>query len=713
MNPIYKFQLSANGQTREAKPVYKDDLAIDYALEQGEQFYRGKLSGKLTFQGDDYNFIRNKAFDTQFDIVISISYNNGATWAQYWAGNFWKTDCVINEDSRTVIVTPTVNDDYTAVLAGLDKEYNLLDLAPAIQPVQMRKRPCLQIYIPGNSSVGQVMFGNATYWETECESKTSAQVTSLHFGKISDQYPIQLGFYDTYPPTEQIQLFSTTPILGAGTINYGAYTLQISDNGDTTYDIILTRNADNAQWRNSMSPSMSLSTLEAVPDSGADSDYVDYTTLQSVNIYGRIIMDKNVSGSFSIDKSNDMVANNRNYHYCLPFLAPDNNLIVLSGNKTTTPTPYGLYQPGIYYDVPNATRNWIPIARNAWSEYSIWLNVDALQSYDTYDYDYAQTFILKDAYPIWSVISVLLGKIAPGITHAESSDYSKFLYDNNPFTNIRDYVYITPKSNLITAGYDIPAQKAPITLNQVLGMLKKCYRCYWFIDSQKRFRIEHILYFRKGGKYTGNPVVGINLNEQVVTRNGKPWSYARNQYEFDKPEMAARYQFGWMDDATQLFDGYPIDILSKYVNPENIEQIEVSQFSSDVDYILLNPSAISEDGFVLLSARLSGTTHYVPLVAVVIVNSTYILQNGKVSFYYLERFYYQYDMPAKNYQIGDRTYIAQGIKKLKRQTLNFPVLVEPNFMNLIKTGLGNGTIQKMSVNLSSRNANTTLMYDTE
>ena len=100
MNPIYKFQLSAGQDTRQAFPVYKDDLAIDYGLEQNQQFYRGKLTGKLTFQKDDYAFIRAKSFDTQFDVVISISYDGGQTWAVYWSGQFWKTDCKFNEDDQ-------------------------------------------------------------------------------------------------------------------------------------------------------------------------------------------------------------------------------------------------------------------------------------------------------------------------------------------------------------------------------------------------------------------------------------------------------------------------------------------------------------------------------------------------------------------------------------------------------------------------------------
>lgn len=338
-------------------------------------------------------------------------------------------------------------------------------------------------------------------------------------------------------------------------------------------------------------------------------------------------------------------------------------------------------------------------------------------------------------------------------------------------------------------------------------MLRDCFRCYWFVDKQNRFCIEHISYFMRGGTYMGEPLVGINLTKQIVTRNGKPWAYARNQYEFDKPEMAARYQFGWMDDVTELFDGYPIDIISKYVTPDNIEQIDVSQFTSDVDYILLNPGEISKDGFVLLAGKnenyleepitksgtptsgiifneidlrqflgqtitiniqsssgntkiaqsdaiaeleeigtieqantiysftfkvtqmfiimynsvtnftgtlnaIYGITYKLPYVNFDLDGTDHILQNAWVSFMFLQR-YYMFDMPARNVEINGVEQVVQGIKKLKTQTIKFPVLKEPDMFNLIKTGLGNGTIQKMSVNLSSRNANTTLKYDTE
>ena len=709
MNPIYKFTLSANGGAeQQAFPVYRNDLSKDFELQSNEQFYRAKLSGKLTFIADDYSFIVAQSFDTQFGLKIYISYDAGQTWTEYWTGEFWKTNCTFNVDDQTVTLTPDVKDQYTAVLAGLEKEFNLIELAPEIKPVGLLKRPCLQIYIHGNTSIGQIMFGNNTYWETECDSFNPG---SHHFGSVSDWYPISIGFFDVGAPTESTPLFSTTPLLGNDNINYGAYTLQITAVG-SAYDIILTRNADGAQWRNNNAPQYSLATLDAVAGTGADYAHVDLSTLASVNVSGRIIFDLDSSGGHTIGQ-NDPVFNNRNYKYCIEIFDPINNLVALSGNLSDTPTPYGINSNGKYYDKPNTTGHWVPMAQNSWGAYSVWLNVDVfLSELGHYDTELSEENTLRHAYPIASVISVLLAQIAPELTHQGTMDYSRFLYGYNPISYIWQDLFITPKSNVLTLGYDTPAQKAPITLKRVLDMLRDCFRCYWFVDDQNRFRIEHIEYFRRGGAYTGTPVIGRDLTVEQVTQNGKNWAFGTSKYQFDKPEMAARYQFGWMDDVTLLFEGYPIDIISKYVNPDNIEEINVAQFSSDIDYILLAPDDISKDGFVLLATRLTAAGYHIATIDIEDGGVTHKLQNGRVSFAFLQQ-YYAYDMPALHYSINGNNETALGVKRLKTQTLKFPAHTDPDTLRLIKTNLGNGTIQKMSVNLSSRIANTTLKYDTE
>ena len=817
MNPIYKFTLAANGGDEQpAFPVYRDDLAKDFELQTNQEFYRAKLSGKLTFVRDDYDFIANKSFDTQFGVKIYISYDAGITWTLYWSGNFWKTNCTFNADDKNVTLTPDVVDQYTDVLAGMEKEYNLIELAPEIVPVHLDKRPMIQVYVPGQTVIGCFLSG--MWWEQECESITDEnQLEQTYF--FAKNKTLRVGDVSgTMSPQVPDVLTKTNPTAFADTLTGGGFALSINYNQD---------DPENAYWEFSLIQQSTGTTLwyymtyaaigwvpitvTLSPVSGTIATGSVTIYIHDIKVFARRICDVLESTTGLPTQpipADDMVENNRNYTRVIPYEWPET--IAFNTYLSETPTQWGIYQPGKYYmmytNVHAGIDKSFPIARSAWGRISIWF------AFPVFDYTnekrWRKKYTLRDAYPLASVISVLLAQFAPGLTHAGTTDYSQFLYGTNPLMGINQRVFITPKSNMISLGYDQPAQKAPVTLKRILDMLRDCFRCYWFVDEQNRFRIEHIEFFRRGGAYTGTPVVGRDLTTEQVTRNGKKWAFGASQFEFDKPEMAARYQFGWMDDVTELFDGNPIDIVSKYANPGNIEQIEVSQFTSDVDYILLNPGEISKDGFVLLSGirenlvnletiteraflntsgQVSGgdsgycVTDYIPVsggnitsnaytqlsfvlaYAVYDINKTFLrgssnnntyvyrdgdafvrftfygsttayayfdgytlsylnignpydpkysLQNGWVSFYFLQQYYF-WDMPARYFKYNGEQMAAQGIKKLKTQTLKFPAFNDPNTLQLIKTNLGNGTIQKMSVNLSSRNANTTLKYDTE
>lgn len=808
-----------------AYPVYKDDLAKDFEKESNQEFFRAKLSGNLSFVGPDYDWIVGRAFDFQFVITVFISYNAGQTWTEYWRGTFWKTDCDFDDDAKTVSVKPTVWDQYNDVLAGMDKEYNLIELAPEIVPVKADKRPMVQVYVPCQSVVGCFLSGMWWEQEAEPESDETKLVNDFHFslnkvmtvadvsGSMSPQLPT--AFSKVFSGDERFnpRTQGTTEFTASG---YKLVYLYGAGSGGSVYRWTIVRVSDNtALWQynvNNQFPPESFTQITLTPISGSGATGNVTLYVHDLAVYSRFVCDTPtivVSGStlntYEIP-ADDIVENNRNYHYVIGYYFPDT--IIFSTVLVSTPTQWGLYQPGQYYfnpaDNPIAgLGEAFPVARNAWGLVSIWFVFSLLDW--IVESSARQPFTIRHAYPISSVISVLLAKIAPGITHAGTTDYSQFLYSQN-LIGITQTLLITPKSNLVTAGYDQPAQKAPITLKNVLDMLRDCFRCYWFIDDQNRFRVEHIQYFRNGGSYSGSPVVGIDLTAQEVTRSGKKWAFARDKYNFDKPNMPARYQFGWMDDVTQLFEGFPIDIISKYVNPDNIEQIDVSRFTSDIDYILLNPGNVSKDGFVLLSGIPNVETHNVDSVAgqnyinsiekdfksgekiivsyygngmfdqnvvsvfdgnniflgnifngvereftlandtnkismmrsaAYVVNSgtvtfrisrlsvlslpyvnfdfdstDHILQNAYVAFCLLQQ-YYAYDMPAPLYSINGVQMYAQGIKKLKNQTIRFPLLTDPDLVELVKTNLGNGTIEKLSLNLSSRNANATLKYDTE
>ena len=156
------------GQT--VHPIYKDDLAKEYELETNQRFYRAKLSGKITFVRDDYDYINRQSFDNEFLYCIEKSDDGGRTWFQYFQGKFMKTDCTFTDYDKKVVVQPDAIDDYNDVLAGLEKEYNLITLAPTIQRITISTRPLILIYVPGDSVVSCFLGG--TNWEQAANATT-------------------------------------------------------------------------------------------------------------------------------------------------------------------------------------------------------------------------------------------------------------------------------------------------------------------------------------------------------------------------------------------------------------------------------------------------------------------------------------------------------------------------------------------------------------
>ncbi len=717
MNPKYRFYFSTGGDgdfnndfnndflrsgKRYVNPLWPDSLGLTFTKESGEQFFRRNLNGALTFIANDYDFIVAQAFDTMFLLTIEMSSDNGDTWADYWHGKFFKTDCKFDADAHTVQVTPAVNDAYGAVLDGLDKEYNLIELAPEIVKLNYNKRPLIQIYVPGEKVVS--CFISGMWWEQECtpELNTTHLQNQYHFGQIS--------YKSLYKLTGEVDLLLEN-IDGSEDYTY-SQNEESGPYGDYWVTELI-RDSDGARWYKEENPGdpqpdMPI-TLQPDTNTAATSSVTIDTYL--LRFFGRMLLDvDNISGTptYTIP-TNDIVADNRNYTRVYPYT--NSSSVIISKRLSATPTQWGLYQTDQYYQRPYmvGSGNVYPIGRTTWENYSYWFNFSLLDS--VWEQSLRHQVTLNDAYPLYSVISVLLGKIAPGITHGDGVAYSTFLYGTPLDVEFKagDFKpFISPKSNILNSNYDMPAQKAPITLRAVLDMLRKCFRCYWWIDDTNKFRIEHIEYFRNGGSYDGTRIVGIDLTGMLNTRNGKSWAFSSSQYTYDKAEMPQRYEFSWMDDVTDAFEGYPIDMVSKFVEQGRIEKINVSQFTSDIDYMLLNPGACSQDGFALLGAKQTGGEWYVQFVD----DGIYSYQNGYMSFISLEPYYY-FDMPGPDFTVNNISHTADGVKRLKVQDVSFPSMDDPDTIKLIRTNIGDGEIAKLSITLSSRNVNATLNYDTE
>lgn len=736
-------QINEGGEKFAANPVFSDDVTLDYELENNQRFYRAKLSGTFKFVRQDFAKIMAAAFDTVYYFYIEKSNDWGQTWTQYYKSMFMRTDCTINENDQVVTVQPNPIDQYNDVLAGLEKEYNLISLAPVIKRITLQKRPLIQIYIPGENIVSCFLGGLS--WEQDANpvEDSNELESTYHFANITNLASIELKVGTPANATEQQYLASNTWInevvgtyVGELSGNYkfvnadNGYYIQADNPGNNgRYSLYTPQGAKLASTAilNGTDPTkfgsnfaFEYSYVSGYEESGAEIystfDFLYQYFGRNIPIMGRYLLDVETIADLTTYPlpTDDIVGNNRNYRRAIGYAV--SGTIVLSTNFSDNPTEYGLADNGKYYRPPYSIygQKFYPIARTQWGNYSIWFAFHIFD--DVLEQKGRKPYTLRDSYPISSIISVLLQQFAPGIVHEPEPEYSRFLYgDTNPITGYEFRLFVSPKSNILVGDYQTPVQKAPATLKQFLDMLRNTFQLYWHIEGNK-FCIEHISYYRNGGTYAGNSVVGYDLTQLENIRNGKKWAFGTSEYSFDKENMPERYQFTWGDDVTDAFEGQPMQIVSKYVQPGKIEEINIGGFNPDIDLMLLNPEAMSQDGFALFAAVYNYNTgqYELPFVRRDVDNITYYLQNGFLAMVNLQPQYWLYDMPARNLIVNGVQVWAYGIQRRKSQTVTFPIgNDDPDLMGLVKTQIGNGQFEKISINLSSRTAKATLKHDTE
>lgn len=455
---------------------------------------------------------------------------------------------------------------------------------------------------------------------------------------------------------------------------------------------------------------------------------IDYT------IWGRILADVDTAIELSTGQTktlydlpkDDFVSERVNYRKCIGLIGLQ---IKQTGYTVKHPTKYGRNDSGEYFtnNFVNAFTKTehmpVPISRSSWANTSLWAIIP--DTWSIFESQFRSEYILKDAFSLADVIKALLLKIDPLVKFEATSEYSQFLYGGDtstpiiPFDGSRvGYVpFIAPKSNVLKGNYDQAAQKAEITFEQVMNMLRDCFRCYWYIDDSNRLRIEHISYFMKGLSYT-SPNIQLDLTKKYDKFNKKAILYAQEATSYNKDDLSSRYEFNWMDDSTDTFDDMEINVNSVYIQSDKTEEINSEVFSTDIDLMLYAPDKFSNDGFVLMMANKN--TGKVPIAAVSGLRDneyayTYSAtpQNYLCSWLYLAR-YYMLDMPAYHIEYTRApltdAYRVTGIKQFKQQDIEFQTNKKIDLNKAIKTSVGTGIIDSLSVNIDTQLISTTLVY---
>lgn len=734
--------LDADDNFSACEPKVDDSTALDFAREGNEIFYRGKLNGSLSFR-------------FEFDAIIALGYNyehrivlqwydaQNDEWKNVWMGRFALTDCEIDYDTKTITVQPTPLDKYTKILDALENEYNLVKLECGTQPINILIRPCYQIYIAGNTRISNFVGGNS--WDADCDSAA----------------PLTLERILYFTPLRNVAWFTLTYTTGVYAGKYAVYYARFNMSAEpsfTTLDFPFdgrvynsdgTYTEDTLQCRLELNigqkwefyitdgnNNVVLRVFYNLLDDNYGDNYFAYQEGSMIEdsyfswdrIYGRAICRSDLATvtiggtTYTLNDfpTTDIAATSKNYNKILTIAATD---ITPDIDVEEEPTGWPQTTNGWYFVKPadTLTRHYWPIGAESWKCVSYWWYPTALNTQIEELLTATQT--IRDAYDLRYAIRRLLEKAG------WDGEYfiSGIMGGTQDYAGFRFLPVITPKSNIISSFYDTPAQNAPITLQNILVMLKAAYRIYWHIDSNNNVHFEHISYYDNGMQYSeGAPDVLVDLETELHTNTKKNKVFGQNKVKFDKNDMPEQYLFGWMDKQTRPYDGFPIKCLDAYVQKGQTDEQTAGNFSVDVDMILSSPNEFSKDGFVLIALPSSGENSYyntLQLEAFTITDDngdTYnvIIQNADAAFVKIHENMWRFALPCENVNINNEITTAITTGRFKVQNVEFAdsVMAEilkdiDNCNKVIRTQQGDGHIKTLSINLNSLVAKGDLLFN--
>lgn len=760
---------SATPSTTIVNPSYKD-LVHKFTKENSEVYCNESCDTEFTFLGSDFVLIRNADIRTKFTLVI---YDNGI---ETMRGVFRKTDGDTDINHNSFKVKISIENKY-GITSKFDDEYDLIKLKPAMCNLSFRVKPVLQIY---------ELFSDTcyNYCGTELYAKKVTPIEEMsNFWAI---FPHEVGADRAYEwnistrvvgsvlfpdnvsrDCTGVYKFNGEPSVSTLTNNNKAFQAFMTSTDKPNikirvmveaksvanlysggwasvmlrieYFVNATESIIGCSYYDQSSKAMSVLKVSRIDMKLGNSTYQNI--LQQFHfgfVVKRLLFNSTVvptayqSLYFEIGDDDPLLVS-ENYNACYMALPVMASVTTLHNGYSSTPTEYGLLNDQTnYYSSPGS--GYAPMMSSSWfsngtNVLSWWLNRSWTDnsSFSTLMSDLTVTKMLKDWYSLGAVIKVLLAQIDSSIVFEEDVAHSSFLFNTtNPVTNeSQGKVYILQKSNILNFDYDMAAWKAPITFNNVLNLLRNAFNCYWDVyesSGTRHFRIEHISYYMKGNTYSTDSRTATNLSIVYDKRSGKPSSFLTNRWSYVKESQANRYEFGWMDEQTALFDGQAIEIR----DDENMftearkEERKIDFFSSDMDAMMFDTDSFSQDGFVVakaapLTTELFGGTKPVAIISITLDGVEHQLQNGLMSMAYLQEKYMAHNLYPKAVKVNGHMISVPLRKKMRTQDISFflPSNASVRPGDLVTTEVGDGEIESMSIDMTCGLIKATVIYPFE
>lgn len=728
--------LDENDNFSECQPKVDDSTALDFSQESNEIFYRAKINGSLAFRFE-FDDILSKGYNYEHRVVLQWYDADNDEWKEVWKGRFALTDCEIDYATKTITVQPTTLDRYTAIMDNLEKEYNIVKLAPAMKPVEILIRPCLQVYLCGSDKLS--CFVGDNYWETTCDTLTSPADVEGNGLEHEDFAFAALIKWKGGDLTGQSVVYSVTNGNTTGYMTGWAFT------GGDGYQVSIRYEFERATGHNGGTFKYYLeNTLlftayieepSELPEITInDSANVDDATAEMLDLRSRTLVQTDYpNGMHTIDgvnmiinniSSDDFAGTNANYNKRIRCYTAD---LIVSADVVEEPTVWGQNINGKYFVKPSdtPTDHYMPVGQSNWRLVSCWWKPyrdNGVRVIDVLTQNFTTSRTIADAYDYRQTIFRLLNKAGINLPYIISG----CLGGSNDYVGTRTDLVITPRSNVISSYYNTPAQNAPISLAKIFSMLKQVFKAYWYIDDNGSLHIEHVSYFDNGLNYTDSPQLLIDLESELHTNTKNNKVFGQNKVKFDKQEMPEQFSFSWADVQTRPFIGYPINCLDAYIQKGQKEENAIGDFDSDVDFVLSSPNDVSKEGFFLFALPpISGggysSTLKVEKVSITDeVGDTYDveIQNGEAAFVKIHKNWWRYSLPCENVNINNEDTTAITTGRFKLQSVEFADVVMADILKdidncnkVLRTQQGDGHIKSISINLNSLVAKGDLLFN--
>ena len=627
---IYKFLLAyaptegTAPDPRTVRPIYGDNLQVVIARANDEWYYTRRIEGDIIFHSQDYDWLMSQPFDGTFTLTIRYSTNNGSTWNDYFSATFSRANLSIDEDNRHATLSGLTETAYNTIENGKDEEYDLRKLIPdhEAREVQGRINPALAMvdFRSTSISTSDIFCGGAF---------TSGGYQSRYTPNFDEAVMIPF----TTAAWSLVRIFAEARLIDdaitnangtyCGILNYSngpspaiEYYLSGTLYGPNGYYMVIGWDDYTIGDRDITRRSLRLySPGDFLVDTkwcGTSSELQDKTSPSSMIFDNATVYVHYIRAALLTHSGGaaDNVLDTGNFYERMAAFDNSDNGLQLYASSRTVEQPNGhRLVPGTgeqgttpqYFAPPDDNHDYIPLAENNWNYGSLWYTIVPSTANGLTAPGKVGTFSWTLCWPLGTILRYLLEKITDGkVTFLENSYGSRFLYDPiNPVASNEPFDYLfTQKSNVMSTGASAP--RCIVRLNWILKMLRNAFNCYYWLEplpyGRYSFRVEHVEYFRHGGRYEGDLSHTIDLTSLMPRKNFfrnnapvKCLADQTNHYSYDLKDLSEKYTFSWQGEGgSDDFKGNPMFFKAGWIEKASSEDHQVDNIFTDLNWLLLN-----------------------------------------------------------------------------------------------------------------------------